>query len=96
MDKLSPKRRLLVRSAVLLAFLGGTAVIFWPLHRAAGEIDSFCTGLRTGMTVAQLKNLAAAAGYEVTVEPGGKLRITDPRLNTDHRCELSLAQPAGS
>lgn len=91
-----PSLRFLVNGGAVLLFLTGTAVVFWPFHRAAADIESFCGSLAVGMTVAQVKASAEARGYEVSSEPGGKLRISDPRLNTDHSCALAIGTAPGS
>lgn len=86
-----PSLRFLVNSGAVVLFLAGTTIVFWPFHRAAADMDSFCASFTSGMTVAEVKAKAAARGYELTIEAGGKLRIGDPRLNSDHSCTLAVA-----
>lgn len=86
-----PSLRFLVNGGAILLFVTGTAIVFWPFHRAAADMEQFCAGFTTGMTVAEVKARAAASGYELVIEPGGKLRISDPRLNGDHSCALAVA-----
>jgi hypothetical protein len=86
-----PSLRFFVNSGAVVLFFVGTAIVFWPFHRAAADIESFCGGFTSGMTVADVKARAAANGYEVSIEAGGKLRISDPRLNADHSCQLAVA-----
>jgi hypothetical protein len=91
-----PSLRYLVNGGAILLFITGTAIVFWPFHRAAADMEQFCASVTTGMTVAQVKAQAAANGYDLVIEPGGKLRISDPRLNADHSCALAVAAASGS
>jgi hypothetical protein len=86
----NPSIRIIVNGTLLVVFAAVTVIVFWPFHRAATEMETFCAGFTTGMSVAQVKALAAARGYEVAIDPSGKLRVSDLRLNTNHSCELAV------
>ena len=51
--------------ALLAMFMAGTAFAFWPFIKASREMREFCEALPLGVSVAELRTRATAAGYEL-------------------------------
>ena len=86
-------RRHLVYAAIGLLLLLGNLYAFWPFVEAEREMDGFCNRLPVGATIDQVRTLAAAQGYEVTTEPGGRVVVEDPRSMGRRTCALQFGNP---
>jgi hypothetical protein len=82
-----------IYAAIGIALLLGNIYAFWPFVEAGREMDRFCDALPAGAALDQVRALAAGQGYEVSVEPGGRVLIEDPRSMGRRSCTLQFGAP---
>jgi hypothetical protein len=80
--------------AALLLLL--TVLVFSPFRQAHKAMDAFCEQLPAGIALEALRARAEAKGYEVTVEPDGRVLVEDPRLGANGNCSLLFGAPAAA
>jgi hypothetical protein len=61
---LSRRKRIVVVFGVVL--IAGLGWFFWPFVAGPGQMESFCSSLEAGTSIAQVKAQAAQHGYRVS------------------------------
>jgi hypothetical protein len=77
-----------VATPLFVLFLIGTALAFWPFFSASRELQTFCEGLPTGASTAQVKAKAEEAGYELGWLPDGRARVRNETRYVRRECEV--------
>lgn len=84
---ISPRRkRIGVVFGVLL--LAGLGWFFWPFVAGPGHMQSFCSSLSVGTSVAQVQTQAAQHGYRVSSLIEGRVFVYDPASFGRLTCNL--------
>jgi predicted enzyme related to lactoylglutathione lyase len=93
---LSPRReisrsiRMPMNISMLVLFLGGIGVAFWPFVAETRRMEAFCGGLPAGTSHAEIVKLAAAQDYEVSLLKDGRAEVDDPSSGGRRTCDLQF------
>jgi len=81
-----------INSLLGLILLSGLAYLFWPFVFGRGQMQEFCPTLQQGLSLAQVKTLAAVRGYKVTDPIEGQAFVHSPRSMGRFNCVLSFGK----
>lgn len=86
---ISPHRK---RIGVVLGLLllAGLGWIVWPFMAGPGQMQSFCSSLAVGTSVAQVQAQAAQHGYRVSSLIEGRAFVHEPRSFGRFTCNLQF------
>lgn len=86
MTSVTRRKRIFVVSGFLL--LAGAGWAIWPFMAGPAQIESFCSSLVAGTSVAEINAQAAQHGYRVSSLIEGRAYIHDSRSFGRFTCEL--------
>lgn len=84
----SRRKRIGVALGVLL--LAGLGWFFWPFVAGPGQMQSFCSSLAVGTSLAQVQTQAAQHGYRVSSLIEGRAFVHDPASFGRFTCNLEF------
>ena len=86
---LSPRRN---RIGVVLGMmlLAGLGWVVWPFIVGPGQMQSFCSALAVGTSVAQVQAQAAQHGYRVSSLIEGRAFVHEPRSFGRFTCDVQF------
>lgn len=86
---ISPRRKRIFL-AVGLLLLAGLGWIVWPFMAGPGQMQSFCSSLAVGTSVAQVQTQAGQHGYRVSSLIEGRAFVYEPRSFGRFTCDLQF------
>ena len=86
---ISPRRKRIgvVLGLLSLAGLGG---VVWPFITGPGQMQSFCSSLAVGTSVAQIQAQAAQHGYRVSSPVEGRAFVHEPSSFGRFTCDVQF------
>lgn len=86
---ISPRRK---RIGVVLGLLllAGLGWVVWPFMAGPGQMQSFCSSLAVGTSVAQVQAQAAQHGYRVSSLIEGRAFVHEPRSFGRFTCDVQF------
>jgi hypothetical protein len=86
---ISPRRK---RIGVVLGLLllAGLGWVVWPFMAGPGQMQSFCSSLVVGTSVAQVQAQAGQHGYRVSSLIEGRAFVHEPRSFGRFTCDLQF------
>ncbi len=83
-----PPRRKRIGVVLGLLLLAGLGWVVWPFIAGPGQMQSFCSSLAAGTSVAQAQAQAAQHGYRVSSLIEGRAFVHEPRSFGRFTCDL--------
>lgn len=86
---ISPRRK---RIGVVLGLLllTGLGWVIWPFMASPGQMQSFCSSLAVGTSVAQVQAQAAQHGYRISSLVEGRAFVHEPRSFGRFTCDVQF------
>lgn len=81
-------RRKRISVVLGLLLLAGLGWVVWPFIASPGQMQSFCSSLAVGTSVAQVQAQAAQQGYRVSSLAEGRAFVHEPRSFGRFTCDL--------
>jgi hypothetical protein len=82
------RKRIVVVFGVTL--IAGLVWLFWPFVAGPGKMESFCSSLAVGTSLAQVQTQAAQHGYRVTSLIDGRAFVHDSASFGRFTCKLDF------
>jgi len=86
---ISPRRKRITVGLGLL-LLAGMGWVVWPFIASPGQMQSFCSSLAVGTSLAQIQTQAAQHGYRVSSLIEGRAFVHEPRSFGRFTCDLQF------
>lgn len=83
-------RRKRISVVLGLSLLAGIGWVAWPFMVGPGQMQSFCSSLAVGTSVAQVQIQAAQHGYRVSSLVEGRAFVHEPRSFGRFTCDLQF------